>query len=57
MFSLAVEAGRLSSKPHIPLLEENNARQGFLDHGSFLALRAALPDHLKDPIAFLYRSG
>lgn len=57
MFSLAVQAGKLASKPYIPTLEENNARQGFLDHGSFLALRENLPDYLKDPITFLYLSG
>jgi integrase len=57
MFSLAVQAGKLSSKPYIPCLEENNARQGFLDHGSFLALRDGLPDYLKDPVTFLYHSG
>lgn len=57
MFSLAVQAGKLSSKPYIPALEENNARQGFLDHGSFLTLREHLPDYLKDPITFLYLSG
>ena len=47
MFSLAVRAGNLSSKPYIPTLEENNARQAFLDHGSFLVLRENLPAHLK----------
>jgi integrase len=57
MFSLMVQASKLSSKPHIPLLEENNARQGFLDHGSFLALQGAIPGHLRDPITFLYLSG
>ncbi len=57
MFSLAVQAGKLSSRPYIPSLEENNARQGFLDHGSFLALRDALPDYLRDPVTFLYLSG
>ena len=57
MFSLAVQAGKLSSRPYIPALEENNARQGFLDHGSFLALREALPEYLKDPVTFLYLSG
>jgi hypothetical protein len=45
MFSLAERAGKLSSKPYIPTLEENNARQGFLDHGGFLLLRENLPDH------------
>jgi integrase len=57
MFSLAVQAGKLSSKPYIPILEENNARQGFLDHGSFLVMRENLPAHLKDPVTFLYHSG
>ena len=57
MFSLAIQAGKLSSKPYIPSLEENNARQGFLDHGGYLALRDALPDHLRGPVTFLYFSG
>src|SRR5713226_4153610 len=57
MFSLAVQAGKLSARPYVPTLEENNARQGFLDHGGFLALRENLPDYLKDPVTFLYLSG
>lgn len=57
MFSLAIQAGRLSTRPYVPMLEENNARQGFVDHESFLALRDALPGHLRDAVAFLYFSG
>jgi integrase len=57
MFSLALNAGKISSKPHIPMLEEHNARQGFLDHAGFLALRDNLLDYLKDPVTFLYLSG
>lgn len=57
MFSLAVQGGMLSAKPYIPRLEENNARQGFLDHAAFIALRANLVDHLKDAATFLYFSG
>jgi site-specific recombinase XerD len=57
MFKLAIESGRSRFGPHIPMLEENNARQGFVDHGVFLALRDRLPDYLKDPITFLYLSG
>ena len=57
MFKLGVESGRLRYAPHIPLLEENNAREGFLDHGVFLALHQHLPRYLKDPISFLYLSG
>jgi integrase len=56
-FTLATRAGRLTSAPYVPLLEENNSRRGFLDHGSFLALCEALPKHLKDPVTFLYLSG
>jgi len=57
MFRLAEIAGKVASRPHIAMLAEHNARQGFLDHGAFLALRDALPDYLKDPIGFLYFSG
>lgn len=56
-FTLATRAGKLISAPYVALLEENNSRRGFLDHGSFLALREALPKHLKDPVTFLYLSG
>ena len=56
-FTLATRAGKLGSAPYIPLLEENNSRRGFLDHGGFLALRDGLPEHLKDPVTFLYLSG
>jgi integrase len=57
MFRLAIQAEKLVHAPYIPRLEENNARQGFVDHGSFLALQENLPEYLKDPIWFLYLSG
>jgi len=57
MFTLSVQAGKLNSSPYIPSLQEDNARQGFVDHGGFLALRENLVDYLKDPIEFLYLSG
>jgi integrase len=57
MFTLAVQARKLSTRPYIPMLEENNARQGFLDHAGFLSLRKAIPAYLKDPLTFLYHSG
>lgn len=43
--------------PHIPMLKENNARKGFFEHDEFLALRDALPDHLKGFVTFAYRTG
>ncbi|HEY7163679.1 MAG TPA: site-specific integrase [Candidatus Binatia bacterium] len=57
MFSLAIQAGKLSSKPHVPMLNEDNARQGFLNHSDFLTLREKLPGYLRAPITFLYLSG
>lgn len=57
MFNLAVRARRLNHAPYVAMLAENNARQGFVDHAGFLAVRDALPAHLKDPITFLYFSG
>jgi integrase len=57
MFSLAVQDGRLATMPYIPSLDEDNVRQGFIDHGAFLALRDNLPEYLRDPISFLYLSG
>lgn len=59
MFSLAIRGGMisLSVRPYIPTLEENNARQGFLDDGDFRQVRDHLPDYLRDPVTFLYWSG
>jgi integrase len=57
MFSLAVEDGRLTHSPYIPTLEEDNARQGFVDHAAFVSLRANLSEYLRDPITLLYLSG
>jgi integrase len=54
MFRLAFESGRLRFVPHVPMLEENNARQGFVDHAQ---LREHLPNYLEDRTAFLYLSG
>jgi integrase len=56
-FKIAVDAERLSRAPHVQMLEEHNARQGFLDHAEFVALRDALPERLRDPVTFLYLSG
>ncbi|MGO9268324.1 MAG: tyrosine-type recombinase/integrase [Candidatus Binataceae bacterium] len=57
MFTLAVQDGRLTTMSSIPTLKEDNARQGFVDHGSFIALRENLPEYLRNPITFLYLSG
>jgi integrase len=43
--------------PKIPMLQENNVRQGYFEHGQFLALRNALPDYLKGFVTFAYKIG
>lgn len=57
MFTLAIQAGRLSTKPHIPRLPEPQARQGFFEHGHYLAVRAKLPDDHADILDFGYLTG
>jgi integrase len=48
---------QLERVPFIPMLKENNIRKGFFEHGSFVALRDALPDYLKPLVTFAYRTG
>ena len=43
--------------PYIPMLHEDNVRKGFFEHGEFLTLRDALPDHLKGFVTFGYKTG
>jgi len=43
--------------PHIPMLRENNARKGFFEHGDFIKLREALPEHLRGFMTFACKTG
>jgi len=55
-FRLAEIAKKVADRPHIAMLEENNARQGFVTRGEFARLHDALPADLRDPVDFLYYS-
>lgn len=57
MFSLAKRGEDIVYGPYIPMLEENNVRQGFVNHGDFLRLVDGLPEYLKDFVRFLYLTG
>lgn len=57
MFALAVKAGRLPHRPHIAMLAEDNAREGFLEPADFEAVRAHLPPDLADAATFAYLDG
>jgi integrase len=56
MLRLAVIAGLMPTCPVIPMLEESAPRQGFVTSHQFGLLREALPERLRDFVAFLFYS-
>ncbi len=48
---------KVNRVPHIPMLRENNTRQGFFEPSEYETLMKALPDHLKTLMAFAYKTG
>jgi integrase len=56
-FSLAVQAGKLLHKPHIPLLREENTRVGFFEPEQFRSVAAHLPADLRPVVEFAYITG
>jgi integrase len=56
-FSLAIQAGRLTARPHIPRLREAQPRQGFMEFNEYLAIRDQLPADYQDALDFGYHSG
>ena len=57
MYNLGIQAEKIYRKPYIPMLQENNIRKGFFEHGDFVALRTALPDYFKPVVTFAYYTG
>jgi integrase len=57
-FAIAVEAGILSVIPKLPLLREQNARQGFFERAEIEAvLEAIADDDLRDFCEWFFRTG
>jgi integrase len=58
-FSLAMQADQplVARVPFIRKLDEDNARQRFLEHSQYLRLRDALPGHLKAIFVVAYHVG
>ena len=54
---LAVDDKRLASMPKFPALKYDNHRTGFIEPSAFQALRAELPEDLRDVATFLFWSG
>ncbi|MGQ0736573.1 MAG: tyrosine-type recombinase/integrase [Acidobacteriota bacterium] len=57
MFNLAIQAGKLLQKPHIPFLKEDNVRVGFFEREQFLAVLAHLPEPVRPAATFAYLTG
>lgn len=57
MFNLALHVERITRKPYIPTLAENNVRQGFFEWAEFETVLAKLPDYLKPPMLFAHQVG
>jgi len=59
MFHLATQCTppKVNLIPYIPMLAENNVREGFFEHKEFIALRDALPRYLKPFVTFGYHTG
>jgi len=57
MLRLAYEDGKIHRMPKIRMLKEPPARKGFLQREQFEKLLAALPEHLRPLVTFLYYCG
>lgn len=56
-FNLAMQAEKITRKPHVPRLEENSPRQGFFEPWQVDALLPKLPEFLRPPITLAYWTG
>jgi len=56
-YSLAIHGGTLLTKPYIPMLEEDNVREGFFERDQFELVRNHLPPDLQPVVTFAYITG
>jgi integrase len=56
-FSLAIQDGASFRRPHVPMLKENNVRQGFFEPEQFASVLSRLPEPLRPVIEFAYITG
>lgn len=56
-FRLAEQARTVLQRPFIPMLAEENARQGFFEQRDFDDVRARLPEHLRGVVTLAYFTG
>jgi integrase len=56
-YKLALQAGKLLHAPHIPMLHEDNVRQGFFERDAFDDVCNALPEPIRPVVTFAYLTG
>lgn len=56
-FNLAIQAEKLTHKPHIPALEVRNVRSGFFEEADLKALLSHLDEDLRPVVEFAYHTG
>jgi len=57
MFTLAVQAGKLLTRPHVPMLVERNVRKGFFERAQFEAVRHRLAPMYQGVVTLAYYTG
>jgi integrase len=57
MFTLAIQAGKLLQRPHIPMLAEDNVRKGFFERAQFEAVRNRLAPTYQAVVTLAYYCG
>lgn len=56
-FSQGAQAGRIMTKPYIPMLRENNVRTGFFEREQFDSLCKHFPEDVEAMLRFAYITG
>jgi integrase len=57
MFNLSLQSGKLMTRPYIPLLKEQNVRNGFFEREQLQRITAQLPAHMRAIAAFAFVTG
>jgi len=57
MFNLALQSGKLMTRPYIPLLKESNVRRGFFERDQLHRITAQLPSYMRGIAEFAFVTG
>ena len=57
MFNLAMQGGKLMTRPYIPLLKESNVRKGFFEREQLRSITSHLPPYMRGIAEFAFVTG